>query len=106
VRSYWLIATGEQFRGCVQEAFATITSEMVTNSKLSFATGTVMLANEWWLLSAFPLVVFIFRFIIPFGLCYIFSPVFYGKLTCIRINKVVFRTAICCFIKKNKNRFM
>jgi hypothetical protein len=27
--------TGEQFRGCVQEAFATITPEMVTNSELS-----------------------------------------------------------------------
>jgi hypothetical protein len=29
------IATEEQRRGCVQEAFATITPEMVTNSKLS-----------------------------------------------------------------------
>jgi hypothetical protein len=35
VRSYCLTATGEQFKSCVQEAFATITSEMVTNSKLS-----------------------------------------------------------------------
>jgi hypothetical protein len=35
VRSYCLIATGEQFRSCVQEAFATITPEMVTNSKLN-----------------------------------------------------------------------
>jgi hypothetical protein len=35
VRSYCLIATGEQFRSYVQEAFATITPEMVTNSKLN-----------------------------------------------------------------------
>jgi hypothetical protein len=30
------IATEEQLRGRVQEAFATITPEMITNSKLSF----------------------------------------------------------------------
>jgi hypothetical protein len=41
------IATEEQLRGRVQETFATITSEMVTNSKLlSFAMGTVMLAKN------------------------------------------------------------
>jgi hypothetical protein len=68
------------------------TPEMVTNSKL---LRRVMLANELWPLA---LIVFIFPFIIPFSLCYTFSPVFYDKLTCIRINKVVFRTAICCFI--------
>jgi hypothetical protein len=41
------IATEEQLRGRIQETFATITPEMVTNSFASFATGTVKLANEW-----------------------------------------------------------
>jgi hypothetical protein len=31
-----------------------------------------MLANEWWPLCALPLIVFIFRFIISFGLCSIY----------------------------------
>jgi hypothetical protein len=49
IRSPIALDLEEQLRGRVREAFAIITPEMITNSKLSLLPAdTVMLANEWW----------------------------------------------------------